>query len=165
MLAIHLSRQSIFGDSVLIASTVTGKNRPALDQMKMATLYGFIKKKTPSSPHQIMNLRKMLYQESIMLLLESAALEESLRRASLSWCSFSGQYFSPDLILTPFHFTLFCIFKFVFLTIFNIVLYGVVVECLPKIFFDVLNIDLYLHSELSTLFQELQNTLWMFLSL
>ena len=35
-----------FGDSVLIASTITGKDRPALDQVKMAALYGVVKKKT-----------------------------------------------------------------------------------------------------------------------
>ena len=44
-LAIHFARQSFFGDSVLMSSTVTGKDRPALDPAKMASLYDIIKKK------------------------------------------------------------------------------------------------------------------------
>ena len=43
-LAIRLARQSFFGDSVLMSSTVTGKDRPALDPVKMASLYDIIQK-------------------------------------------------------------------------------------------------------------------------
>ena len=43
-LAIRLARQSFFGDSVLMSSTVTGKDRPALDPAKMASLYDIIQK-------------------------------------------------------------------------------------------------------------------------
>ena len=43
-LAICLARQSFFGDSVLMSSTVTRKDRPALDPAKMASLYGVIQK-------------------------------------------------------------------------------------------------------------------------
>ena len=42
-LAVRLARQSFFGDSVLMSS-VTGKERPALDPAKMASLYGVIQK-------------------------------------------------------------------------------------------------------------------------
>ena len=38
-IAIRLARQSFFGDSVLMSSTVMGKDRPALDPAKMASLY------------------------------------------------------------------------------------------------------------------------------
>ena len=41
-LAIRLARKSFFGDSVLMSSTVTGKDRPALDPAKMASLYDII---------------------------------------------------------------------------------------------------------------------------
>ena len=44
-LAIRLARQLLFGDSVLMSSTVTGKDRPALDPAKMASLYDIIQKK------------------------------------------------------------------------------------------------------------------------
>ena len=43
-LAIRLARRSFFGDSVLMSSTVTGKDRPALDPAKMASLYDIIQK-------------------------------------------------------------------------------------------------------------------------
>ena len=44
-LALRLARQSFFGDSVFMSSTVTGKDRPALDPAKMASLYDIIQKK------------------------------------------------------------------------------------------------------------------------
>ena len=43
-LTIRLARRSFFGDSVLMSSTVTGKDRPALDPAKMASLYDIIQK-------------------------------------------------------------------------------------------------------------------------
>ena len=43
-LAIRLVRQLFFGDPVLMSSIVTGKDRPALDPVKMASLYDNIQK-------------------------------------------------------------------------------------------------------------------------
>ena len=53
--AIRLARQSFFGDSVLMSSTVMGKDRPELDPAKMASLYS---EKKSSSQHQCTSLRK-----------------------------------------------------------------------------------------------------------
>ena len=39
-LAIRLARRAYFGDSVLMASTVTGNGKPALDDKKLNLLYG-----------------------------------------------------------------------------------------------------------------------------
>ena len=41
-LAIRLARQAYFGDSILMASTVTGNGKPALDDKKLNLLYGDI---------------------------------------------------------------------------------------------------------------------------
>ena len=41
-LAIRLARRAYFGDSVLMASTVTGNGKPALDDKKLNLLYGNI---------------------------------------------------------------------------------------------------------------------------